>query len=318
MKQWIAVALSVVTLHLFCTIGVCEPVTPAGQADLPARETPSPTEAETPYTFRKTPTTTVVDSSPTGSERYRDLNELFTLYQPYLGNISAYQPMYFLLGTQPEKSKFQFSFKYRFFNPDGPLAQSQPWVKGIHFAYTQTSFWDLKSDSKPFEDTSYKPEFFFLSSGMDPFPWKISRLFLQSGYQHESNGRSGEFSRATDQVYLKPIFILFRENSKLGIQVAPKIWWYLSNENKDLVDYRGFFDLEVKCGKADSLVLESHLRWAREGGSAQLDLTYPLHRFVFENLDLYLHIQYVNFLAESLLHFTERTDALRIGFSVIR
>ncbi|MFZ5571131.1 MAG: phospholipase A [Thermodesulfobacteriota bacterium] len=251
-------------------------------------------------------------------KKYRELDELFTLYQPYLGNISAYQPMYFLLGTQPEKSKFQFSFKYRFFNPDGSLAGSQPWVKGIHFAYTQTSFWDLKSDSKPFEDTSYKPEFFFLSSGRRFTSSEINRVFLQAGYQHESNGRGGEYSRATDQLYIKPHFIWLNEKSKLGIQAAPKLWWYISNENKELPDYRGYFDLEIKCGKADSLVVETHLRWAREGGSGQVDATYPLNRFFFKNLDLYLHLQYVNCLAESLLHFTERTHALRIGFSVIR
>ncbi len=71
--------------------------------------------------------------------------------------------------------------------------------QGAHFAYTQTSFWNLKSASKPFDDTSYKPELFFLSSGSSLFPTKINRLFIQTGYQHESNGRDGESSRATDQ-----------------------------------------------------------------------------------------------------------------------
>jgi len=100
-------------------------------------------------------------SNETAPKEFETLDPLYELYQPYLKNIAAYEPMYFLVGTDPKKSKFQFSFKYRLFNAEKDLAQRYPWVKGFHIAYTQTSFWDLKSDSKPFEDTSYKPEFFF-------------------------------------------------------------------------------------------------------------------------------------------------------------
>ena len=65
---------------------------------------------------------------------YESLDSLFALYQPYLGNIAAYKPMYFLVGADPQNSKFQISFKYRFLNPDGSLAEQHPWVKGFHFA----------------------------------------------------------------------------------------------------------------------------------------------------------------------------------------
>ncbi|MBW1827513.1 MAG: phospholipase A [Deltaproteobacteria bacterium] len=50
--------------------------------------------------------------------------------------------------SNPGDSKFQVSFKYRFFNKKGTLAQKYPRVKGFRFGYTQTSFWDLKSESK--------------------------------------------------------------------------------------------------------------------------------------------------------------------------
>ena len=98
--------------------------------------------------------------------RYPTLDSLFALYQPYLGDIAAYQPMSFLVGTDPSKSKFQISFKYRFFNPESDFVDSHPWVKGFYFAYTQTSFWDLKDSSAPFEDTSYKPELFWVSRNL--------------------------------------------------------------------------------------------------------------------------------------------------------
>ena len=218
------------------------------------------------------------------AEKYQTLDEMFTLYQPYLGNIAFYQPMYFLLGVEPEKSKFQFSFKYRFFNPDGSLTRACPWIKGFHFAYTQTSFWDLKSDSKPFDDTSYKPELFYQSSSIDTHVLGVKRLFLKAGFQHHSNGRGSEFSRNTNYLYVNPIFIFFDEDSRFGFQISPRVWAYVMNDddtNPDLEDYQGYFDLGLKLGKADGFVIGAHVGWANEGGSAQVDLTYPLHRFLF-------------------------------------
>jgi len=252
---------------------------------------------------------------------YPTLDSFFTLYQPYLANISAYQPIYFLVGTNPAKSKFQFSFRYRFFNPAGPLAQRYPWVNGLHFGYTQTSFWDLKSNSAPFEDTSYKPELFQLTRNLVAGPGFLQGLFFQSGFQHESNGRGEDESRSTNIFYVRPIMIFYRQSSRLGLQFSPRIRVYVDNSsdtNDDLPDYRGYFELEAKAGKADSLVAGAMLRWAKEGGSVQLDLTFPLHQYLSDNVAIYLQAQYVNALAESLLYYRERTDAFRLGISFIR
>jgi phospholipase A1/A2 len=255
----------------------------------------------------------------TKSREFESLESLYELYQPYLKNIAAYEPMYFLVGANPEKSKFQFSFKYRLFDIDKSLVQDHPWTKGFHLAYTQTSFWDLKSASKPFEDTSYKPEIFFLSPNIR-LPWATG-FFVKSGFQHESNGRGGENSRGTNFLYIKPIYIAYQAKNKLGLLISPKLWAYIANEdenNPDLRDYRGYFDLEIKVGQPDGFVLGSHFRYAKEGGSMELDLTYPLSQFIFKHLNLYFHVQYVNTLAESLLNYRDRTEALRLGFAIVR
>lgn len=256
-----------------------------------------------------------------GSEDFQTLDSLFSLYQPYLEDISAYRPMYFLAGTDPEESKFQISLKYRFFTPGTEIAEEYPWSKNFYLAYTQASLWDLEAASQPFKDTSYKPELFFLSPGIYSGGPGISRLFVQTGYRHESNGRGDQYSRSTNYAYIRPIFIFYDQRSRLGIQVAPSAWAYLGNDddtNPDLHRYRGYFDLGIKVGRADALVLESHIRWAAEGGSVQLDATYPLDRVLPAGIDIYLHAQYVNTLAESLLDYRERTRALRLGISIVR
>ena len=282
-------------------------------------EIPDFENAHTMFAVQSSVSVKASKSDETAPKEFEALDSLYELYQPYLKNITAYEPMYFLVGADPKKSKFQFSFKYRLFNPERTLAQNYSWVKGFHLAYTQTSFWDLESASKPFEDNSYKPEFFFLSPNIR-IPWATG-FFLKGAFQHESNGRGGENSRSTNFLYIKPIYIAYHKNTKLGIMVAPKIWTYIANEdenNPDLEDYRGYFDLEIKLGQADGFVLGSHFRWAKEGGSMELDLTYPLSQFIFKHLNLYFQVQYVNALAESLLNYRDRTEALRLGFAIVR
>ena len=262
----------------------------------------------------------------TGSEEdlplhYPSIDSMFTLYQPYLSHISAYQPIYFLMGIDPGESKFQFSFKYRLVNPNSSLAERYPFMDGLYFAYTQTSYWDLDASSLPFEDTGYKPELFFVTPNIDTGLSRTSGLFLQTGIQHESNGQGDDNSRSTNFLYAKPIFFSYNEKTTFGFMVSPKVWVYVNNAddtNHDLPDYRGYFDLELKCGLAQSLVVSSNIGWAKKGGSVQIDATYPLNRISAGVSGLYLYIQYVNCLAESLLHYDERTEALRIGVSIVR
>lgn len=249
------------------------------------------------------------------------LDSFFTLYQPYLANISAYNPMFFLVGTNPKNSKFQFSFKYCFFNEKSPLATEHPWLSHMFFAYTQTSYWDLKSQSMPFEDSSYMPEFFYLTTNFRDKNSPFAGLFLQYGLQHESNGQSEDISRSTNYVYVKPIMIFYNAHSQYGIQIAPKLWCYFKNDNEtnpDLKDYRGYMDLQVKFGNAELLVVDNHLWAAKEGISFSTDITYPLSRHNQDSLEIYLQLEYSNRLAESLRYYTERSEVFRVGFSIIR
>jgi outer membrane phospholipase A len=251
---------------------------------------------------------------------YQTIDSMLHLYQPYLENLTSYKPIYFLIGTNPEDSKFQLSFKYRFIDPNAEVSEHLPWLRGMHFGYTQTSFWNLESDSIPFEDTSYKPEFFYLSPNISKHSYKRFRVFLQTGLQHESNGRGDDESRSTNFLYIKPIILFFSNESPYGFSVSPKIWTYIKNEdetNKDLYKYRGYFELQTAFGRSDDFLIESSLYWGSKGGSVSVDFFYPLHRY-FKNLDIYFQAQYTNALAESLLHYEERNESLRLGFAIVR
>ena len=261
----------------------------------------------------------VPEPSPQAENQgYQTYDSLLTLYQPYLKNIAVCQPIYFLIGTNPKKSKFQFSFKYQLVDLKSEDSEQYSWVEGFYFAFTQTSFWDLESDSKPFEDTGYKPEVFFVSPNVYKGNCEYIRAFLKTGLQHESNGKSDESSRSSNFPYIEPIVMFFDAERSLGLQISSKLWGYFKNDNdtnSDLKDYRGYFDLGLKFGKLNSFVFESRFRPAKMGNSIELNLTYPLD---INNFQLYLQVQYSNVLAESLLNYRERNEALRLGFTVIR
>jgi outer membrane phospholipase A len=261
-----------------------------------------------------------VKSSEFDKASYKTYDSMLHLYQPYLENLTPYKPIYFLIGTDPRESKFQLSFKYRILDNDSRTGQKYPWLKGFHFGYTQTSFWDLKSESIPFKDTSYKPEFFFISPNIMTPEYKKYRFFMQTGLQHESNGRDDEESRSTNFLYIKPMFLCFADKRPYGLLISPKIWAYVNNEdetNRDLYKYRGYFELEVAVGKADSFLLESSFYRGSKGGSVIVDFYYPMHK-IFTNFDIYFQAQYTNALAESLLNYKERNESFRLGFAIVR
>ena len=250
------------------------------------------------------------------------LDEGPTMMQSFLDAFSVYEPMYFLAGVDPglDQSKFQFSLKYRLFNRKGYLTERAPWVSGFHLAYTQRSIWDLKSDSKPFEDTSYMPEVFYMVPKIDLNINRVSAFGFQVGFQHESNGKGGTDSRSTNYLYIKPtlgVHLL----GPYHLKIEPKIYAYIDNEdenNPDLDDYRGYFDLGVDLVDPEGFALNSHLWWGDKGGTVQLDLSYPVTELFGKNLNFYLQAQYFNGYAESLIYYNERHDAFRLGFAIVR
>lgn len=244
------------------------------------------------------------------------------LFQPFARNFSAYEPMYFLLGVDPglEKSKYQISFKYKLFNAPSDSQLTNGFLDGLHLAYTQTSFWDLNSDSKPFDDTSYKPELFYYMPKIDLNTLWIRAFGIQTGFRHESNGKGETDSRSTNYAYIEPIFGFHLVNNYY-LKIAPRVWTYVGNDddsNGDLDQYRGYFNFQAKIGDPQGIMLDTNTRWAEKGPSFQLDLTYPVADFFQNHLKLYLQLQYFNGYAENLINYQKKDEIIRMGFSFVR
>lgn len=234
--------------------------------------------------------------------------------------LGFHEPMYFLVGGEgPVSARFQFSFRYRVFDDHGVLGETFPIVRGLYLGFTQTSVWDLQSDSKPFRDSSFRPSLFYR--------WRLtnpdggSSVALSGGYEHESNGKDDEASRSIDTLFLKIDGRHYFDDGRTYLGIEPKVWSYLDrSDNPDIARYRGYADLGLRLGRDDGLMLSSNFRRGTEGKMRrQFDLSYPLRRSVFSGVGAFAHVQYLSGYGETLLDYDQYSDPqVRIGFSLVR
>lgn len=233
-----------------------------------------------------------------------------------------HEPFYFIAGIESPNAKFQISFKYQLFTGVGWLAEHLHPLTNFYLGYSQTSLWDWNSPSAPFFDSSYRPELLYWMPQVDKGQWADwFRLDLQGGVQHESNGRDKESSRSLNIAYLKPR-VVFGKPDGFQLSLAPRAWIYVSEieDNPDIKDYRGYFDLRAVIGwqKHAQLAATGRIGDDFDHGSLQLDLTYPLWKVPLVRSSLFFHVQYFIGYGESLLLYDKRGSSIRAGFALFR
>ena len=234
--------------------------------------------------------------------------------------LGFHEPMYFLIGGKdPVSARFQFSFRYRIFDTQGVVAETLPVASGVYFGFTQTSLWDLQSESKPFRDSSFRPSLFY-RWGLDD-PEKRGSLALSGGYEHESNGKEDMPSRSIDTLFARIEAQLRLDDSGTYLGIAPKFWTYLDREdNPDIARYRGHAELGLRLGRDDALLFSTLVRRGSAGKiGTQFDLSYPLRRSVFSGVGAFVHLQAFKGYGETLLEYDENKETqYRLGISLVR
>lgn len=230
----------------------------------------------------------------------------------------AHEPSYFVAGYREHATtaRFQFSFKYLLFDEDSVPTRWLPPLGGMHFAYTQTSVWDLSAESKPFRDTSYRPALIWDWRDQDGV-WTA-----QAGFEHESNGKQALDSRSINTVYIEPHWQTTISDSGRYLRLGGRLFRYLDREeNPDIVDYRGHATFVLGLGKPGGAQHRMVWRPGRtpDRMSLQLDASYPLRRQYFANTGGYLYAQIFHGYGETLIDYAiRRPTQLRVGFAVVR
>jgi len=232
--------------------------------------------------------------------------------------LSPYEPVYFSLGARPNlNARFQISLKFRLFQPSE--GEETGFFNNLYLGYSQTSLWDLGEHSAPFRDSSYRPAVFWQSDRIWESGDRRKSLGFDGGFEHESNGRDGETSRALNSLFARPT-LRYRLDDGSTLSFGPKVKYYASrNGNPDIADYRGHVDYQLRWAKDDGLMVSALVRKGHEKGSLQLDMAYPLRKLGLGRLNGFLHVQYFNGYGETLLDYNVRARSqVRIGLMVVR
>ncbi len=200
----------------------------------------------------------------------------------------------------------QFSFKLRL------LKRGH-----LYFAYTNIILWQV-AGSFPFKDINFQPEMFWRFESRPDW-----RMWLDTGYGHNSNGESGEASRAVDRLFAR----LGKEFDLLDRRLIWMAWASLTllegEFNKDRSDYLGFWHAAMivpNLIETDSLRIGFDVRLVSgahglpfDKGSISSGLTASLTRYP---LSPNLYFQYFSGYGEVLRDYNHRSDAFRLGLSM--
>jgi outer membrane phospholipase A len=242
-------------------------------------------------------------------------------------HIVRHEPVYFLIdpgiGAEPVTAKFQVSVAFALVaDPRQSREPGHGRIDGLYVAYSQTSFWDLESESKPFLDSSYRPEGFWHHRLPAGTLGSVSAA-LEPGFQHESNGKAGDDSRSYNTVFLRaPWTWILGDGPVLGAEA--KVLAYVGDlsENPEIERYRGHGELVVRLGEDDGWMAMARGRlgedWDR--GSVELSVSHPLDVWSDGWAGGYLYMQTFLGWSESLAGYDQKTEQPRllVGWAMTR
>ncbi|WP_308366414.1 MULTISPECIES: phospholipase A [unclassified Microbulbifer] len=182
----------------------------------------------------------------------------------------------------------------------------------MSLAYTNRSFWQAynSDDSSPFRETNHEPE--LIMTWLND--WQLlgfRNVANQLAVNHQSNGRSGDFSRSWNRIYAH--FIFERDSYFLSF----KPWYRIpedpeEDDNPDIEAYLGHFELRGGYrGPTHSvtMMLRNNLR-SDNRGAVELNWGFPIGNRVRG------YVKYFNGYGESLIDYDETVQTLGVGIEL--
>lgn len=164
------------------------------------------------------------------------------------------------------------------------LSLAFPIIRGIvgdnsvlGMSYTQRAWWQAfnRSASSPFRETNYEPQLFV--GWATDYQWGDWTLRdIETGFNHQSNGRSDPTSRSWNRVYAR----LMAQNGNFQAQIKP---WYRipesssKDDNPDITKYMGYYEAQVGYEWGESVfTAKGHYNWNTGFGGGELGWSYPM------------------------------------------
>lgn len=222
--------------------------------------------------------------------------------------------------------KFQISFTKPLTLPESASNRVDDTVPGLrdiigtfNFAYSQKSWWDIGRESKPFYESNYNPALFWTNEFSTDSDLVLTNSY---GYEHESNGRNGPFSRSWDRVWYQQNIAIgdrqyFGSAKNDGLvphythEIGVKAWHIIEREgwNEDIDDYLGNVELTYSWTSPNY-----RANVIARKKSAEVNLfVYSIVRNVMDSGNFAWHLQYFNGYGESLQMYNVKSNTVRLG-----
>ena len=200
-------------------------------------------------------------------------------------------------------AKFQISIRQRL------TKTVLPFTSLLMLTYTQKSFWDIYQDSYPFADNNYNPGLALIKPIV--VDNKLGGLAILA-FEHESNGLADSLkSRSWNYFVFTGTYFY-----NMYFTFQAKVWaGWVSDDNPDLLDYRGYGLLAANYrSKNDrfwiSAIINPRKKLTR--ANTQLELNYKLA----PKFNQYLFLQWYNGYAEGLLEYNRYSSMVRLGICI--
>ncbi len=178
----------------------------------------------------------------------------------------------------------------------------------LHVGYSQKSWWNIAEDSAPFSEHNYNPEIYWLFNQPDrPLLGKFPFVDVV-GFEHQSNGQAGIFSRSWDRSYVQKEFYLLPQ-----LSIGLKVWNILRKDltNDDIRDYLGNGMLSIMFQPND----RTNLRWRLMRGSKVETWSYVFDIYYRRpNVNGAFFVQYQDGYGEAMISYNQKSKSLRAGF----
>ncbi|MBG5951610.1 MULTISPECIES: phospholipase A [Proteus] len=175
-------------------------------------------------------------------------------------------------------------------------------------SYTQRSWWQLsnKKESAPFRETNYEPQLFLGWATDYKFAgWTLREI--ETGFNHESNGRSDPTSRSWNRAYAR--FMVQKGNLQLDL----KPWYRFSesaqrDDNPEINRYMGYYRLKAGYRLGESVITATgRYNWNSGYGAAELGWSYPITKHVR------FYTQVFSGYGESMIDYNFRQTRIGVG-----
>ena len=215
--------------------------------------------------------------------------------------------------------EFQISLKYNFYNNLFGFNES------YNVVYSQKTWWQLYSESSPFREFNFNPEFFVSI----PFTYSVNNFKfrnLKLSFVHNSNGKGNIEENnliLADKLNLKNnsrSHNYFEASSlmsfnNIDIEISSLINYLGSfdlSDNPDIYDYYGYLGLKLNYKLDDyNLMFSGRINPLNGNGNLEVSTYYTINK----KENFYLYFKYFYGYGESLIDYNNRINKVGIGIA---